>query len=479
MPTHSAYDAVVVGSGPNGLAAAITLARAGCSVLVIEAQDTLGGGMRSSALTLPGFVHDICSAIHPLGVASPFMRTVPLAEHGVTWINPPAAVAHPFDDGTAAVLEHSLPLTGETLGPDAAAYERLMDPLVTALGSPGGGAAESSAPAAAPAAHGPFWLCWPCARPRAWRKRGSLVRAPAASSPAWQRTPSCPLINCQPRPSDSCSACSGTPLAGRCRRVAHSNLATALAAYLRTLGGELVTGTPVTSVDELPPARAILLDVTPRQVLRLAGHRLPARYQRQLKRYRYGAAVFKMDWALNSPIPWKAQACRRAATVHLGGTLPEIAASEHAACTGQHAEAPYMILAQQSLYDATRAPAGQHTAWAYCHVPHGSTVDMTERLEAQIERFAPGFRDCVLARNVMSPAALEQYNANYIGGDINGGVQDLWQLFTRPTVSLVPYATPVKGLYICSSSTPPGGGVHGMCGYWAARAALRRELGQP
>jgi phytoene dehydrogenase-like protein len=255
-------------------------------------------------------------------------------------------------------------------------------------------------------------------------------------------------------------------------------LATALTAYLRTLGGELVTGTPVTSVDELPPARAIFLDVTPRQVLHLAGHRLPASYQWQLKRYRYGAAVFKMDWALNSPIPWKAQVCQRTATVHLGGTLPEIAASEYAACTGQHAAAPYVILAQQSLYDATRAPTGQHTAWAYCHVPHGSTVDMSERLEAQIERFAPGFRDCVLARSVMSPTALEQYNANYIGGDINGGVQDLWQLFTRPTVRLVPYATPVKGLYICSSSTPPGGGVHGMCGYWAARAALHRELGQ-
>jgi phytoene dehydrogenase-like protein len=256
------------------------------------------------------------------------------------------------------------------------------------------------------------------------------------------------------------------------------HLATALAAYLCVLGGELVTGTPVTSVDELPPARTILLDVTPRQVLRLAGHCLSARYQRRLERYRYGAAVFKMDWALNGPIPWKAQACRRAATVHLGGTLSEIAASEHAACTGQHAEAPYMILAQQSLYDVTRAPTGQHTVWAYCHVPHGSTVDMTARLEAQIERFAPGFQDCILARNVMSPTALEQYNANYIGGDINGGVQDLWQLFTRPTMSLVPYNTPVKGLYICSSSTPPGGGVHGMCGYWAARAALRRELGQ-
>jgi phytoene dehydrogenase-like protein len=432
--------------------------------------------MRSAALTLPGFVHDVCSAIHPLGIASPFMRTVPLAEHGVTWINPPAAVAHPFDDGTAAVLEHSLSRTGETLGTDAAAYERLMAPLVQhwqalmeELLSPlhlprhplcmarFGLLAMRSARGLAEA-----WFTGP-------RARGFFAGLAAHSIMPLDKLPTAAF--------GLMLGMLGHAVGWPLPQGGSQQLATALAAYLRTLGGELVTGTLVTSVDELPPARAIFLDVTPRQVLRLAGHRLPTRYRRQLERYRYGAAVFKMDWALTSPIPWKAQACQRTATVHLGGTLPEIAISEHAACTGQHAEAPYMILAQQSLYDATRAPAGQHTAWAYCHVPHGSTVDMTARLEAQIERFAPGFRDCILARSVLSPAALEQYNANYIGGDINGGVQDLWQLFTRPAVRFIPYATPVKGLYICSSSTPPGGGVHGMCGYWAARAALRRELG--
>jgi phytoene dehydrogenase-like protein len=405
------------------------------------------------------------------------MRTVPLAEYGVTWINSPAAVAHPFDDGTAAVLEHSLPLTGETLGQDAAAYERLMAPLmqhwealVEELLSPlhlprhplsmarFGLRAMRSARGLAEA-----WFTGP-------RARGFFAGLAAHSIMPLDKLPTAAF--------GLMLGMLGHAVGWPLPQGGSQQLATALVAYLRVLGGEIVTGAAVTSVDDLPPARTILLDVTPRQVLRLAGHRLPARYQRRLARYRYGAAVFKMDWALNGPIPWKAQACRRAATVHLGGTLSEIAASEHAACTGQHAEAPYMILAQQSLYDATRAPAGQHTVWAYCHVPHGSRVDMTARLEAQIERFAPGFQDCILARNVMSPTALEQYNTNYIGGDINGGVQDLWQHFTRPTVSLVPYATPVKGLYICSSSTPPGGGVHGMCGYWAARAALRRDLGQ-
>jgi phytoene dehydrogenase-like protein len=475
MPTCSTYDAVVVGSGPNGLAAAITLARAGCSVLVVEAHATPGGGMRSAALTLPGFVHDVCSAIHPLGVASPFMRTVPLTEHGVTWINPPAAVAHPFDDGTAAVLEHSVPLTGATLGPDAAAYVRLMVPLVQhweAL------VEESLSPLHLPrhplcmARFGLLAVRSARALAAAWftgpRARGFFAGLAAHSIMPLEQ----PLTAAFGLLLGMLGHAVGWPLP----QGGSQQLVTALTAYLRTLGGEIVTETPVTSVEALPPARTIFLDVTPHQVLRLAAHRLPARYRRQLERYRYGAAVFKMDWALHSPIPWKAEACRRTATVHLGGTFPEIAASEHAACTGQHAEAPYMILAQPSLYDATRAPAGQHTAWAYCHVPHGSTVDMTARLEAQIERFAPGFRDCILARSVMPPAALEQYNANYIGGDINGGVQDLWQLFTRPTVRCIPYATPVKGLYICSSSTPPGGGVHGMCGYWAARVALRREL---
>lgn len=474
MSTRDVYDAVVVGSGPNGLAAAITLARAGRSVLVLEAKETIGGGMRSAALTLPGFVHDVCSAIHPLGLASPFFRSVPLAEHGVEWIQPPAALAHPFDDGTAAVLERSLALTGETLEEDANAYERLMAPFVThweelvemLLG-----------PLQLP--HHPFlmarfgWHAMHSARRLAQRLfTGERARGFFAGLAAHAILP---LEQLPTAAFGLMLGMLGHAVGWPLPRGGSQQIANALVAYLHTLGGQVVTNTPVASIDELPAAHAVLLDITPRQVLSLAAHRLPVRYRQQLERYRYGAAVFKADWALDGPIPWKAPACQRAATVHLGGTLPEIAASEHAASTGQYTEAPYIILAQQSLYDTTRAPAGQHTAWAYCHVPHGSTVDMTARLEAQIERFAPGFRDRVLARHVMTPAAFEQYNANYIGGDINGGAQDLGQLFTRPTWSLVPYATPVKGLYICSSSTPPGGGVHGMCGYYAAKAALRRE----
>jgi phytoene dehydrogenase-like protein len=475
MPAPRTYDAVVVGSGPNGLAAAITLARAGHTVLVIEARDTIGGGMRTAELTLPGFWHDVCSAIHPLGVASPFFRTLPLAEHDVAWITPPAAVAHPFDDGTAALLERSVAATADTLGQDAVAYQRLMTPLVEDWDAIADSVLGPLRLPRHPLALARFGL-------RAMRSARGLAEGVFTGARA--RGFFAGLAAHAIMPLDKMPTAAfglmlgilghvgGWPLP----RGGSQQLANAMATYLRTLGGEVVTGTPVASIDELPPTRAILLDVTPRQVLRLAGHRLPAGYRRQLTRYRYGAGVFKVDWALDGPIPWKATACQRTATVHLGGTLPEIAASEQAACTGTPAEAPYVIVAQQSLFDPTRAPAGKHTAWAYCHVPHGSTYDMTARIEAQIERFAPGFCDRILARHLMTPSTFEQYNANYVGGDINGGVQDLRQLFTRPTLRLVPYATPVKGLYICSSSTPPGGGVHGMCGYFAARTALRRGM---
>jgi phytoene dehydrogenase-like protein len=475
MPSRTTYDAIIVGSGPNGLAAAITLARAGCRVLVLEACETIGGGMRTAALTLPGFLHDVCSAIHPLAVASPFFRSLPLTEYGVEWIQPPAAVAHPFADGSAAVLERSVASTGDTLGVDANAYQQMMVPLVAhweaLLGE----------------------LLGPLRFPRHPLLLARFARY--ALQPARQLVERCfagahaqgffaglaahAIMPLERRPSAAFGLMLGLlghavgwPLPRR----GSQQLAQALAAYLHALGGEIATATPVASVDELPSARAVLLDVTPRQLLQLAGHRLPAGYRRQLQRYRYGAAAFKLDWALDDAIPWQAVACRRAATVHLGATLAEIAASERAACTGQHAEAPYVLVAQQSLYDPTRAPMGKHTAWAYCHVPHGSTMDMTTRIEQQIERFAPGFRERILARHVLTPAALEQYNPNYIGGDINGGIQDLGQLFTRPSLSLVPYALPAAGLYLCSSSTPPGGGVHGMCGYFAAQAALRRSF---
>lgn len=469
------YDAVVVGSGPNGLAAAITLVRAGCSVLVVEAAETIGGGLRSKPLTLPGFVHDVCAAIHPLAKASPFFRSLPLADRGVTWIEPDAPLAHPMDDGQAILLERSLQCTGAALGADGDAYVNLMAPLVrhweplmdmllgplrmprrpllmARFGLPGLRSAQALAEAkftgdaakalfAGLAAHAVLPLH---KRPTA---AFGLVLAILGHAVGW------PLV-----------------------RGGSQRLADALASYLASLGGEIQVNTPIACVDDLPPSRVVLLDVTPRQLLRLAGHRLTSSYRRQLERYRYGPGVFKMDWALEGPIPWRAEACRRAATVHLGGTLHEIAAAERAAFNGQHREKPFVILAQPSIFDGTRAPAGQHTAWAYCHVPHGSRFDMSERIESQIERFAPSFQDRVLARHVMAPAALEQYNSNYVGGDISGGVQDLRQLFTRPALRWTPYATPDKKLFICSAATPPGGGVHGMGGYFAAQSALRRAL---
>jgi phytoene dehydrogenase-like protein len=472
MPRDSAYDAVVVGSGPNGLAAAITLARAGRSVLVYEGHDSIGGGMRSAALTLPGFVHDVCSAIHPLAVASPFFRSLPLASYGLEWIEPPAALAHPFDDGTVALLERSIAATGETLGPDAAAYRRLMAPLAAAWEKLADAILGPLRPPRHPVALLRFgWLALRSARRLAerWftgvRARGLFAGLAAHAILPLETPPSAAI--------GLVLGVLGHVVGWPLPRGGSQRIANALAAYLRDLGGEIVTGRPIASVDEVPPARAVLFDVTPRQLLRIAGHRLPPGYRRRLERYRYGPAAFKLDVALDGPIPWKASACARAATLHLGGSLGEIAASESAVWRGRHPDRPFVLLAQPSLFDPTRAPAGRHVVWAYCHVPNGSTVDMTEPIERQIERFAPGFRERILARSVLPPAQLERYNPNYVGGDINGGVQDLRQLFARPTWRLVPYATPVKGWYICSASTPPGGGVHGMCGYFAARAALR------
>jgi phytoene dehydrogenase-like protein len=466
------YDAVVVGSGPNGLAAAITLARAGKSVLVLEARDTIGGGCRSAELTLPGFVHDVCSAIHPLGLGSPFFRTVPLHEHGVEWIHPSAPVAHPLDDGTAVLVERTVEETARHLGPDAAAYARLMDPLAAGWETL---APDLLGPLRVP--RHPFGLARfglqaiRSARSLAEsRFRGERARAVFAGIAGHAILP-------LEKPA---TAAIGLVLAA----VAHAvgwplprggsqRIADALGSYLRSLGGTIQTGSPVASLQALPPARAVLVDVTPRQLLRLAGDRLRGRYRRRLEAYRYGAAAFKLDYALSGPVPWKARECARAATVHLGGTLAEIAAAESEVARGRHPERPFVLLAQQSLFDPSRAPAGHHTVWAYCHVPNGSTFDMADRIEAQIERFAPGFRDRVLARSVLTPARLEEHNANYVGGDINGGAQDLGQMFARPSFRIVPYSTPARGLYICSSSTPPGGGVHGMCGHHAARAALR------
>lgn len=466
------YDAVVVGAGPNGLAAAITLARAGCTVLLLEGQASIGGGARSAELTLPGFVHDVCSAIHPLAVGSPFFRNLPLADYGLTWVHPPSPLAHPLDDGSAAVLERSVTATGHSLGCDAQSYRQLVVPLVLAWDKI---LADTLGPLRLPrhpialARFAPLGL-QPASFLAQRHFRGQHARALFAGLAAHAILP---LEHLATAAVGLVLGAAGHAVGWPLPRGGAQQLVAAMGRYFQALGGTIVTSHPVATLDRLPAARAVLLDVTPRQLLSIAGDRLPAGYRRALQRYRYGPGVFKIDYALDGPVPWRAVECQRAGTVHIGGTLEEIAAAERATWQGVHPECPFVLVAQQSCFDPTRAPAGKHTLWAYCHVPHGSTMDMSSRIEAQIERFAPGFRERILARHVMSPAALEQYNPNYIGGDIIGGVQDLRQLFTRPTISLNPYATPVPGLYLCSSSTPPGGGVHGMCGYFAAQAALR------
>ena len=472
-----ARDAVVVGSGPNGLAAAVTLARAGRSVRVFEAAETIGGGLRSAELTLPGYVHDVCSAIHPLGVASPFFRHVPLDRHGLAWINPPAAVAHPLDDGTAVVLERSVEATGATFRHpgDAAAYRRVMGPIVRDTDKI---LAELLGPLRLPrhplalARFGPPAIL-PASTLARLLFRGERARAMFAGIAAHAIQP---LENPATAAFGLVLGMLGHAVGWPLPRGGSQRIADALVAYLDTLGGEVLPGRPVSALHDVGPTRATLFDVTPRQLLNVDGVRFPAGYRRKLTGYRYGPGVFKVDWALDGPIPWRAAECGRAATVHLGGTLDEIGAAEAAIWHGEHPERPYVLVAQQSLFDPTRAPAGKHTGWAYCHVPHGSTVDMTDRIESQMERFAPGFRDRILERHTMAPADMHRYNMNYIGGDINGGVQDLRQLFTRPVARPVPYSTPDPRVYICSSSTPPGGGVHGMCGHSAARAALRAVL---
>ncbi len=472
----SEYDAIVVGSGPNGLGAAIVLARAGRSVLVLEAKETIGGGMRSAELTRPGFVHDVCSAIHPMALGSPFLRELPLAEHGLELIHPPSPLAHPFDDGTAAILERSVEATAEGLGADGESYRRLMGPLAGAADAVIGDVFGPLRAPRHPVATARFGLVGLRSAKGLATRRFETERARGlfAGVAAHSMLPlTSPITAAAVLVLGLMAHAFGWPLA----RGGSQRIADAMGSHLRELGGEIATSHPVSSIAELPPSTAILFDLTPRQVLGIAGDRLPARYRRRLARYRYGPGVCKLDWALDAPIPWRAESCGRAATVHLGATLEEIARSEAEVWQGRHPERPYVLLAQQSPFDPTRAPGGKHTAWAYCHVPSGSPQDMSERIEAQVERFAPGFRDLILDRNVITATEIETYNANYVGGDINGGVQDIRQLVTRPTARLVPYATPARGVYICSSSTPPGGGVHGMCGYFAAQAALRRESG--
>jgi phytoene dehydrogenase-like protein len=473
MP-RSEHDAIVVGSGPNGLAAAIVLARAGRSVLVLEAGKTVGGGMRSAELTRPGFVHDVCSAIHPMALGSPFLRELPLAEHGLELIHPPSPLAHPFDDGTAAVLERSVDETARGLGSDADRYRSLMGPLAGAADEVIGDVFGPPRLPRHPLTTARFGLLALRSASGLANRRFETERARGlfAGIAAHSMLPLTASITAAAGLALALMAHTfGWPLV----RGGSQRLADALASHLRELGGEIITSRPVSSLAELPRTGIVLLDLTPRQVLRIAADRLPDRYRRSLGRYRYGPGVCKLDWALDAPIPWRAEPCARAATIHIGATLEEIASSEAEVWKGRHPERPYVLLAQQSRFDPTRAPTSSHTAWAYCHVPSASGLDMSERVEAQVERFAPGFRDRILARSVMTAPEMERYNPNHVGGDINGGTQDVRQLFTRPAVRLVPYATPARGLYICSSSTPPGGGVHGLCGYFAAQAAMRRE----
>jgi phytoene dehydrogenase-like protein len=469
-PSQKRYDVVVIGSGPNGLAGAVALARAGRSVLVVEGAETIGGGTRSAELTLPGFLHDVCSAVHPLAVGSPFFRTLPLAEHGLEWVEPPTALAHPFDDGTAVAVERSIEVTAENFGSDGRAYSEFISPLVAAWPNLESTFLGPLRMPQHPITVAKFGMV-------AMRSASGLARS--AFKNAKTRAVFAGMAAHAVLPLDRLPTAAfgiifsisthafGWPFP----RGGSQKIADALASYLRSLGGEIVTGTKIEALEQLPASRVVLCDVTPRQLLSIAGSRLPAAFRQLLERYRYGPGACKVDWALDGPIPWQAPACRSAGTVHLGATLEEIEASERAPWRGETSERPFVLLAQPTLFDSTRAPAGTHVAWAYCHVPNGSNVDVSDRIESQIERFAPGFRQLILKRSVMTTANLEAHNPNLVGGDFSGGSPELSQLFLRPTWRK--YRTPVRNLYLCSASTPPGGGVHGMCGYWAAQAALR------
>jgi phytoene dehydrogenase-like protein len=470
-------DAVVVGAGPNGLAAAAVLARAGLSVTLLEAADRVGGGTRSEELTLPGFVHDVCSAIHPLGAASPIFAELGLEAHGLEWVHPDAPAAHPLPDGSAVILERSLDGMVDALGADGRMWRRLVGPFVRDWD-------DVTATILGPLLRVPR-------HPVALTRFGlrALVPASALARSVFQgeqaravfaglaahaildlRTP---LTSSFGIIFAAAAHTVGWPAA----RGGSQRIADALVSSLVSHGGEVVTGHPVTTLADLPPARVALFDVTPRQILAIAGDRLPAGYRRRLARYRYGPASFKLDYALDGPVPWKAEEAGRAASVHVCGTMEDVMAAEADVVRGRHPERPFVICTQPGLFDAGRAPAGKQTFWAYTHVPRGSTVDVTQSIEDQLERFAPGFRDRVLARRVMTPADIEAHDANYVGGDIAGGSHGGLQLIARPVLSPKPYAVPIEGLpaYLCSASTPPGAGVHGMCGYWAAQAALRRR----
>jgi phytoene dehydrogenase-like protein len=469
----SELDAVIVGSGPNGLAAAVSLAQQGFSVSIVEAHAEIGGGTRTAELTLPGFHHDVCAAVHPMGELSPFLSTLPLAEHGLSWVHPEISVAHPLDDGPSVLLERSVDATAAALGVDGDAYRKLMDGFVR-VGRPL--MADLLGPLRIPrhplamARFGFYGV-----RSALGLARGLFdeprARALLAGCAAHSILPLDKLLT---GAVGLIFAFTGHLCDWPVARGGSRAIGAALASYLRSLGGQITTREPIRSLAQLPKARVVLLDLAPRQLIEIAGDRLPAGYLKRLARYRYGPAVFKLDWALSGPIPWKDKNALRASTVHVGGTLEEIADAEAAAFRGEHHPRPFVLVAQQSQFDFTRAPVGHHTGYAYCHVPHGSAVDVSAQIEAQIERFAPGFRDLIMARVTHTPRDFERYNPSFIGGVIAGGCADLTQLFTRPVARLDPYSTPLPEIFLCSAATPPGGGVHGMGGYFAARSAARR-----
>ena len=465
------FDAIIVGSGPNGLAAAITLQRAGLSVLLVEGKAEIGGGTRKAQFTLPGYLHDVCSAVHPLAVNTPFLQSLPLQQYGLEFILPAIQAAHPLDDGRAALLYRSVTHTATALGDDAQAYINLIQPIVDNL--------STIVPDALAPLHFP-------AHPLKMAAFGyNAIQSATGLAKKFKTEQAKALLSgmsahaIQPLQHSATAAVGllllamghvgGWPVA-KGGSIAISN---AMAAYFTDLGGTIETNFYVESLAQLPSAKAILFDVTPRQLLKIAGHKFSAIYKWQLERYRYSMGVFKVDWALDAPIPFTNPQCRQAGTLHLGGTTAEIARAEHDIWQGRHPESPYVLLTQQSVFDDTRAPAGKQVGWAYCHVPQGSTMDMTAIIEQQVERFAPGFKDTILTRHTMNTVQMEAYNPNYLGGDIGGGANNLGQLFTRPALRWSPYRTSAKGLYICSASTPPGGGVHGLCGYHAARRALK------
>jgi phytoene dehydrogenase-like protein len=469
------YDAVIIGSGPNGLSAAIRLSQEGLKVLVLEAKDTIGGGTRTMELTEPGFLHDVCSAVHPTAAGSPFLSTLDLDKFGLEFIQPEVAYAHPLDDGEAGLAYQDLNKTAERLGVDKEAYIKLYNEFVNdwdylsqdifgTLRIP-----KHPLLMAKFGWYGMFSAKLLCNSLFKTEKARALFTGCAAHSIV-------PLTR-------SFTASFGIVLGASAHSVGwpvakggSASITNAMAKLFRSLGGEIKTGYRVKTLSDLPPSKVILFDLTPHQIARIAENELPKSYLNKLRNYKYGPGTFKMDWALSEAVPWTNKEARKAGTLHLGGTFLDISKAEQAVWDGEHPENPYVLVSQPTVCDPSRAPEGKHTLWAYCHVPNGSEQDMTKVIEDQIERYAPGFKDIIISKHTMHAMEMEQYNFNYIGGDINGGAQTVTQLFGRPTLKWDPYKIPANGLYICSSSTPPGGGVHGMSGYHAAQSVLKNEF---